>query len=77
MVDDDDIHDGIEWKRYEVLSTHTGEPDDVSLWCETATLWKAQAVFALLKTHRERLDIRHMALIDRDIGTAIRSTGTS
>lgn len=53
-----------EYERYRVLSANSDDPDDVSEWCATSTLWKAEAVFALLRTHRQRLGLEHLGLMD-------------
>ena len=66
----------IDWDdRYEVLSSATTDPEDVSLWCATDTLWKAEAVFALLAAHGERLDIGFIGLRDRVANVTTRSSG--
>ncbi len=50
--------------RYRVLSANSDDPEDVSEWCATSTFWKAEAVFALLKIHRQRLELPLLALMD-------------
>ena len=70
-----DIYPEDNFHHYTICSTSSGDPEDVSIWCETDMLRKAEAVFDLLKTHRERIGIRYLALINEHTGTLLRCDG--
>lgn len=60
---------------YVIYSTEYDRPDDVSVWCETNTLRTAESVFDILRTHREMLRIRYMALVNEGTGTLLKCDG--
>ncbi|HVT25484.1 MAG TPA: hypothetical protein VHD95_12730 [Rhizomicrobium sp.] len=61
---------------YVIYSTENDRPEEVLVWCETDTFWKADIAFAILKFYREKLRIDHVTLINEDTGTVLRYDGT-